>query len=58
MNAARILKVNEPLQVQELQTPKPKGSQGLIKIQYSGVVIAMSMCGRATMKDTCNGFRC
>jgi propanol-preferring alcohol dehydrogenase len=37
MKAARILKVNEPLQVQELQTPKPKGSQVLIKIQSSGV---------------------
>jgi alcohol dehydrogenase, propanol-preferring len=37
MKAARIVKVNEPLQVQELQTPKPKGSQVLIKIQSSGV---------------------
>jgi alcohol dehydrogenase, propanol-preferring len=37
MKAARIVKVNEPLQVQELQTPKPKGSQALIKIQSSGV---------------------
>jgi propanol-preferring alcohol dehydrogenase len=37
MKAARILRVNEPLQVQELQTPKPKGSQVLIKIQSSGV---------------------
>jgi propanol-preferring alcohol dehydrogenase len=32
MKAARIVKVNEPLQVQELQTPMPKGSQVLIKI--------------------------
>jgi propanol-preferring alcohol dehydrogenase len=37
MKAARIVKVNEPLQVQELRTPKPKGSQILIKIQSSGV---------------------
>jgi propanol-preferring alcohol dehydrogenase len=37
MKAARILRVKEPLQVQELQTPKPKGSQVLIKIQSSGV---------------------
>ena len=37
MKAARIVKVNEPLQVQELQTPTPKGSQALIKIQSSGV---------------------
>ena len=29
--------MNEPLQVQELQTPKPKGSQILIKVQSSGV---------------------
>ena len=37
MKAARIVKVNEPLQVQELQTPTPKASQVLIKIQSSGV---------------------
>ena len=37
MKAARIIKVNEPLQVQELQTPKPKGSQTLIKVQATGV---------------------
>ena len=37
MKAARIVGVKEPLQVQELQTPKPKGSQILIKIQSSGV---------------------
>src|SRR5919108_4400421 len=37
MKAARIIKVNEPLQVQELQTPKPKGLQTLIKVQSSGV---------------------
>jgi alcohol dehydrogenase, propanol-preferring len=27
MKAARIVKLNEPLQVQDLQTPKPKSSQ-------------------------------
>jgi D-arabinose 1-dehydrogenase-like Zn-dependent alcohol dehydrogenase len=27
MKAARIVKLNEPLQVQELQTPTPKGTQ-------------------------------
>jgi alcohol dehydrogenase, propanol-preferring len=37
MKAARIVKVNEPLQVQELQTQKPKGSQIIIKVQSSGV---------------------
>jgi propanol-preferring alcohol dehydrogenase len=37
MKAARIVKLNEPLQVQEPQTPKPKDSQTLIKVQSSGV---------------------
>src|ERR671922_2307437 len=37
MKAVRIVKVNEPLKVQELQTPKPKGLQTLIKVQSSGV---------------------
>lgn len=37
MKAARIVKLNEPLQVQDLQTPKPKGTQILIKIQSSSV---------------------
>jgi alcohol dehydrogenase, propanol-preferring len=37
MRAARITQVNEPLQIQELKTPKPIGSQVLIKIQSSGV---------------------
>jgi len=30
MKAARIVKVNEPLQVQELQTPIPEETQVLI----------------------------
>lgn len=37
MKAARVVRVKEPLKVQELQTPKPKGSQILVKIQSSGV---------------------
>ena len=37
MRAARITQVNEPLQIQELQTSKPTGSQVLIKVQSSGV---------------------
>jgi len=37
MKAARIVKLNEPLQVQELQTPTPKGTQILIKVLSSGV---------------------
>jgi len=37
MKAARIVKPKESLQVQELETPKPKGSQILVKVQSSGV---------------------
>ncbi|HKG31977.1 MAG TPA: alcohol dehydrogenase [Nitrososphaeraceae archaeon] len=37
MRAARITQVNEPLQIQELKTSKPIGSQVLIKVQSSGV---------------------
>ncbi|HYZ58015.1 MAG TPA: alcohol dehydrogenase [Nitrososphaeraceae archaeon] len=37
MKAARIVNVNEPLQLQELQTPKPRGSQILVKVQSVGV---------------------
>ena len=32
MNAARIVKLNEPLQVQELQTPTREETQVLIKV--------------------------
>jgi D-arabinose 1-dehydrogenase-like Zn-dependent alcohol dehydrogenase len=32
MKAARIVNLNEPLQVQELQTPTPEGTQVLIKV--------------------------
>jgi propanol-preferring alcohol dehydrogenase len=37
MKTARIIKLNEPLQVQELETPTPKGTQVLIKMQSSGL---------------------
>jgi len=37
MKAARIVNVNEPLQVQDVQTPKPKESQILVKVQSVGV---------------------
>jgi propanol-preferring alcohol dehydrogenase len=37
MKSARIVKPNESLEVQELETPKAKGSQVLIKVQSSGV---------------------
>ena len=37
MKAARIVKLNEPLQIQEIQTPTPKGTQVLVKVQSVGV---------------------
>jgi propanol-preferring alcohol dehydrogenase len=37
MKAARIVKLNEKLEIQQLETPKPKGSQVLVKVQSSGV---------------------
>jgi propanol-preferring alcohol dehydrogenase len=37
MNSARVIKPNEYLQLQQMETPKPKGSQVLIKINSSGV---------------------
>jgi propanol-preferring alcohol dehydrogenase len=37
MKAARIVKLKEPLQVQEIQTPTPKGTQVLVKVQSEGV---------------------
>ena len=37
MKSARIVKPKESLEVQELETPKAKGSQVLIKVQSSGV---------------------
>jgi propanol-preferring alcohol dehydrogenase len=37
MEAARIIKPKESLEIQHIETPKPKGSQVLIKINSSGV---------------------
>ena len=37
MKAARIVKVNEKLEIQQHETPKPIGSQVLVKVQSSGV---------------------
>ena len=37
MKAARIVKVNEKLEIQQLETPKQIGSQVLVKVQSSGV---------------------
>jgi propanol-preferring alcohol dehydrogenase len=37
MKSARIVKPNEPLEVQEFEIPRPRGSQVLIKVESSGV---------------------
>ena len=37
MKSAKIVEINQPLQIQENKTPKPKGSQVLVKVQSSGV---------------------
>ncbi|HKU49711.1 MAG TPA: alcohol dehydrogenase [Nitrososphaera sp.] len=37
MEAARIVEPKQPLQLQQLETPKPKGSQVLVKVQSVGV---------------------
>jgi propanol-preferring alcohol dehydrogenase len=37
MKAARIVRIKEPLEIQSLETPKPRGSQVLIKVESAGV---------------------
>ena len=37
MKSAKIIEINQPLQIQENKTPKPKGSQVLVKVHSSGV---------------------
>lgn len=37
MKVARIVEPNKPLELKEIETPKPKGSQVLVKVQSSGV---------------------
>jgi propanol-preferring alcohol dehydrogenase len=37
MEAARIVTPKQPLQIQQLETPKPKGPQVLVKVQSVGV---------------------
>jgi alcohol dehydrogenase, propanol-preferring len=37
MQASRIITPKEPLQVQQIETPKPRGSQVLVKVKSSGV---------------------
>src|SRR5918996_1818888 len=37
MKSAKIIEINQPLQIYESKTPKPRGSQVLVKVQSSGV---------------------
>lgn len=37
MKAARIVQPKQPLDVRQLETPEPRGSQVLVKVQSSGV---------------------
>lgn len=37
MHAARIVKIKEPLEIQNLDTPSPRGSQVLIRVESAGV---------------------
>jgi len=37
MDAAQIVTPKEPLKIRQLETPKPRGSQVLVKVQSSGV---------------------
>jgi propanol-preferring alcohol dehydrogenase len=37
MKAARIVTVRRPLEVQELELPKPRGSQVVVKVQSFGL---------------------
>jgi propanol-preferring alcohol dehydrogenase len=37
MKAARIIQTSQPLEIQQLETPKPKASQVLVKVQAAGV---------------------
>lgn len=45
MQAARIIQPNQPLQVQQLDTPRNKGSQVFVKIMSSGSIgIVCTLC--------------
>src|SRR5918992_4069233 len=37
MKSAKIIEINQPLQIYESKTPKPKGSQVLVKVNSCGV---------------------
>ena len=45
MKSAKIIEINQPLQIQENKTPKPKGSQVLVKVQSFGVYQRYSLMG-------------
>jgi hypothetical protein len=46
VKAARIIQPKQPLQVQQMETPKPKGPQVLVKILYQEFVIVISIFGK------------
>ena len=37
MKAARIVEPNKPLEVSELETPKPSGNEVIVKVKAAGV---------------------
>jgi D-arabinose 1-dehydrogenase-like Zn-dependent alcohol dehydrogenase len=53
MKAARIAKLTEPLQTQELQTPTPKGTQILVKIGRFFDCIGNSSDVKVVMESSC-----
>ena len=56
MKAARIVKPKEALQVQELETPKPKGSQVLVKVHSSSVCHSDIHLWEGSKKDLADNF--
>lgn len=51
MRAARITQVKQPLEVQELSTPKPTGSQVLVRYNRAVFVIVIFTYGKEDMTD-------
>jgi alcohol dehydrogenase, propanol-preferring len=51
MKSAKIIEINQPLQIQENKTPKPKGSQVVVKVQSSGVCHSDMHYGKEVIKD-------
>ena len=37
MKAVRVVRPKKPLKIQQLETPKPRGSEVLVKVQSAGV---------------------